>query len=348
MQKREQGNDQVKEMPKTRVPSALSRRTFGAAAVALALSTLPIATSAAQAQTYPNRPVRVILPFAAGGVADATARVVAEKLGDKLGQRFVVENFPGPGGMAAARTALSGSPDGYILAMLTNGTAVSVPLFKSLSFDPLKDFVPISNLGNFDFIFATGAESGIKSLADFLKASREKPGNLNVGTIAVGSTQNLSAELLKTTAKVDFQIVPYKTTPDLVIGTIRNDVQLMVDSYVAMKAPILDKKLVALASSGAVRSPVTPDLPTVKEAGGGDFEASSWNGLFAPAGTPNEVIQLLNKSIRDVLADGEIKQRLLELGIEAAPSTPEELSARLRSDIVKWGKVIEQAKIPKQ
>ncbi len=166
------GNDQVRETPKTRDPSALSCRALGAAAVAMALSALPMAASSAQAQTYPNRPVRVTLPFAAGGVADATARVVAEKLGDKLGQRFVVENQPGPGGMAAARTALSGPPDGYILAMLTNGTAVSVPLFKSLSFDPLKDFTPISNLGNFDFIFATGADSGFKSLADILKAAR--------------------------------------------------------------------------------------------------------------------------------------------------------------------------------
>ena len=329
------------------VPS-ISRRTFGAAAIAMALTTLPLASTAALAQNYPSRPVRVILPFAAGGVADATARVVAEKLGDKLGQRFVVENQPGPGGMAAARTALSGPPDGYILAMLTNGTAVSVPLFKNLSFDPVKDFVPISNLGNFDFIFATGSDSGFKTLADVLKASRDKPGTLNVGTIAVGSTQNLAGELLKTTANVDFQIIPYKTTPDLIIGTIRNDVQLMVDSYAAMKSPILDKKLIPLASSGAVRSPVTPDLMTVKEAGGGDFEASSWNGLFAPAGTPNDVIQTLNKGIREVLADAEVKQRLLDLGIEAAPSSPEELTARLRSDIAKWGKVIEQAKIPKQ
>jgi len=314
----------------------------------MALTTLPLASTAALAQNYPSRPVRVILPFAAGGVADATARVVAEKLGDKLGQRFVVENQPGPGGMAAARTALSGPPDGYILAMLTNGTAVSVPLFKNLSFDPVKDFVPISNLGNFDFIFATGSDSGFKTLADVLKASRDKPGTLNVGTIAVGSTQNLAGELLKTTANVDFQIIPYKTTPDLIIGTIRNDVQLMVDSYAAMKSPILDKKLIPLASSGAVRSPVTPDLMTVKEAGGGDFEASSWNGLFAPAGTPNDVIQTLNKGIREVLGDAEVKQRLLDLGIEAAPSSPEELTARLRSDIAKWGKVIEQAKIPKQ
>jgi len=322
-------------------------RRFVVGAIALAAGAAALAP-AARAQNYPDRPVRVVLPFAAGGVADATARVVAERLSDKLGQRFVIENTPGPGGMAAARAVLSAAKDGYTLAMLTNGTAVSVPLFKNLSFDPVKDFVPISNLGNFDFIFATGPESGFKTLADFIKAAKEKPGSVNVGTIAVGSTQNLSAELLKTTAGINFQIVPYKGTPDLIVGTIRNDVQLMVDSYAAMRSPLQDKKLIALGTSGAARSPVTPDYPTMKEGGAGDFDVSSWNALYAPAGTPDNVIQVLNKAIHEVLAEEAVKKRLLDLGIEAKPSTPQELAARMQADIAKWGKVIEDAKIAKQ
>ncbi|HWL03486.1 MAG TPA: tripartite tricarboxylate transporter substrate-binding protein [Xanthobacteraceae bacterium] len=323
------------------------RSVLGAAAMLAGVSLLAVAPGA-RAQSYPDRPVRVVLPFAAGGVADATARVVAEKLSDKLGQRFVIENTPGPGGMAAARAALSGGKDGYTLAMLTNGTAVSVPLFKNLSFDPAKDFTPISNLGNFDFIFATGLDSGFKTLGDFIKAAKEKPGSINVGTIAVGSTQNLSAELLKTTAGINFQIVPYKGTPDLIVGTIRNDVQLMVDSFAAMRSPLLDKKLMALGSSGAVRSPVTPDYPTMKEGGAGEFDVSSWNALYAPAGTPDSVIQTLNKAIREVLAEEEVKKRLMDLGIEAKASSPEELAARMQADIEKWGKVIKDAKIAQQ
>ena len=163
---------------------------------------------------YPDKSVRIVVPFAAGGVADITARIVAEKLGDRLGQRFYVENQPGAGGIAAARSVISSPPDGATLALLSNGTAVSVSLFKKLPFDPLKDFVPISSLGYFDFIFATSRQfTTFKTLADFVAAARAKPGTLNVGTINVGSTQNLSAELFKTAAGIDFTIIPYRARP---------------------------------------------------------------------------------------------------------------------------------------
>ena len=167
----------------------LTRRVFSAGLATAAIA--PWVQTSAWAQAYPNRPVRVVLPFAAGGVADVTARIVADKLGEKLGQRFVVENQPGPGGIAAARAVLTSPVDGHTLAMLTNGTAVSVPLFKSLPFDPLKEFTPISTLGLFDLVVVTNAETKFGTLADFLKAAREQPGKLNVGTIGVGSTQNL-------------------------------------------------------------------------------------------------------------------------------------------------------------
>ncbi len=332
---------------KTKIDTARRAMAKGLAFAAAAL-VIGLSASAAQAQGYPNKPVRLILPFGAGGVGDSTARIAAEKLGEKLGQRFVIENMPGPGGMAAARAVLSQPADGYTLALITNGTAISVPLFKALSFDPVKEFVPISNLGTFDFIFATGPDSGFKTLGDFIKAAKEKPGTLNVGTIAVGSSQNLSAELLKTTAGINFQIVPYRNTPDLLIGAIRNDVQVMVDAYAAMKGPMVDKKLIALGTSGGSRSAATPDMPSVKEGGGGDFDVVSWNGIFAPAGTPPEVIQILNKAIRESMADPAVKARLLDLGIDAKASSPEELAARLADDITKWRKVIEQAKIPQQ
>ncbi len=320
--------------------------------VLLALVTmlgLAIPQRATTAETrYPGKAVRIILPFAAGGVADITARVIAERLGAKLGSRFYIENQPGAGGIAAARTVISSPPDGHTLALLSNGTAVSVSLFKSLPYDPLRDFVPISSLGFFDFIFATNSDSEFKTLADFIAAAKAKPGALNVGTINVGSTQNLSAELFKTAAGIDFTIVPYRASPELLVSTMQGNLALMIDSYSSMKGNLIDNKIRALASSGAVRSEATPAIPTLRESGVADYDVVSWNALFAPKGTPPEVISTLNRTLREILAEPDVKKQLLELGIEAKASTPEEISARLKSDIDKWRAVIERAAIPKQ
>jgi tripartite-type tricarboxylate transporter receptor subunit TctC len=315
----------------------------------LALAIIAGAAVPAAAQpSYPNRPVRVILPFAAGGVADITARVVSERLGEKLGQRFIIENMPGAGGIAAARAVLAQAADGYTLALLSNGTAVSVPLFKSLPFDPLNDFVPISALGYFDFVIGTNADSEFKTMKEALAFAKANPGKLNVGTINIGSTQNLSAELLKSAAGVQFQIIPYRGTPEVIIATLRNDVNIMSDNYSAMKANLQDGKIRAIATTGTKRSPVLRDIPTVQESGVAGYDVVSWNALFAPKGTPPEVVDKLSVALKDVLAMGEIKERLLDLGIEAQWSTPDEIMGRLKSDIDKWGKVIEQAGIQKQ
>jgi tripartite-type tricarboxylate transporter receptor subunit TctC len=298
--------------------------------------------------SYPNRPVRIVLPLAAGGVGDTTARIIAEKLGGKLGQRFYVENQPGAGGIAAARTVISSPPDGYTLALLTNGTAISVSLFAKLPYDPLKDFVPISSLGFFDFIFCAGAATGFKTLADFIAAAKAKPGALNVGTINIGSTQNLSAELFKTAANIDFTIVPYRGTPEVEVSLLQGNIALMIDSYSAIKGNLADGKFRALASSGPGRSESTPDLATVQESGVANYDVVSWNALFAPARTPPEIVKTLNGALQDILADADLKKRLIALGIDARASTPEEIAGRLKSDIDKWRQVIEKAKIPKQ
>ena len=313
----------------------------------LALAIAVLVAGAAQAK-YPDKSVRIVVPFAAGGVADITARIIAEKLGDRLGQRFYVENQPGAGGIAAARSVISSPPDGATLALLSNGTAVSVSLFKKLPFDPLKDFVPISSLGYFDFIFATSANTTFKTLSDFVAAARAKPGTLNVGTINVGSTQNLSAELFKTAAGIDFTIIPYRGTPEIQVALLHGDVGLMIDSFSSMKGNLADGKLRALASSGGRRSEATPEIATVAESGVGNYDVVSWNALFAPAGTPPDIIKTLNDALREILADAGVKKKLIELGIEARASTPEEISGRLKSDIDKWGKVIDKAGIQKQ
>jgi tripartite-type tricarboxylate transporter receptor subunit TctC len=317
--------------------------------IVFAISLLVFALSALAAEaSYPDRSVRVVLPFAAGGVADITARIIAEKLGDKLGQRFYVENQPGAGGIAAARTVISSAPDGYTLALLSNGTAISVSLFKKLPFDPPKDFEPISSLGFFDFIFCTGADSEFKTLAEFIAAAKTKPGALNVGTINIGSSQNLSAELFKTAAGIDFTIVPYRATPEVGVSLLQGDIALMIDSYASVKGNLADRKFRALASSGPMRSESTPEIATVQEGGVANYEVVSWNALFAPAGTPPEIVNRLNGALQDILADADVKKRLLELGIVAKAGTPQEISARLKSDIDKWQKVIEKAGIQRQ
>lgn len=329
----------------------LERATMTRRQAALAITTAAMALAAggARAQAkYPDHPVRVILPFAAGGVADITARLVAEGLSKKFGQNFYIENNPGAGGISAARAALSGGKDGYTIAMLTNGTAISVPLFNHLPFDPLKDFTPISLIGTFETVFITAVSSNYKTLADFISAARAKPGALNIGTINVGSTQNLTAELFKSMAKIDVAIVPFRATPDVIVALLRGDVQMAIDFYAPLKPSLDSGQAHAVATGGVKRSPALPAIPTVQEGGVAGFEVVAWNGLYAPTGTPAAVIATLNGALHEVVADPALKKRALDLGIAAAGSTPAELDARMRSDISKWGNVIAQAHIPKQ
>jgi tripartite-type tricarboxylate transporter receptor subunit TctC len=325
----------------------VTRRAFSQATLAAAAAGAAPSRAFAQA-SYPTRPVRVILPFAAGGQADITSRLVAERLGEKLGQRFVIENQPGPGGIVAARSVLSAAPDGYTLGLATNGTSISVAIYNALPFDPVKDFVTISTLGYFDLVFATNSESPYRTLPDFIKAAREQPGKLNIGTIAIGSTQELGAELFKATAKLDAQIVPYRTTPDVIVGLFRNDIQLMVDFYAPMESALEQNRIRAVATSGMARTEYLSAVPVVSEAGVPGYEVTAWNGLFGPKGTPPAVVDLINRTVRDILAVPDIKNRFATLGITAKASTPEELKSRMQGDIGKWAAVIERAGIPKQ
>ena len=297
---------------------------------------------------YPERPVRIIVPAAVGGIPDVTTRLVGERLGSRLGQRFVVENVPGSGGAAAARTTLAAPADGYTLTLLTNATAISVPLFKRLPFDPLKDFVPISSIGYFDGVFVANAASGYKTLGDFLAAARAKPGALNIGTINVGSTQNLSAELLKSLAGANFVIIPFRTTPDAVTALMRNDVQMVVDFPAALRAGLAEHRLLPIAATGPVTAKSLGGVPTVAEAGVPGYEVKSWSALYAPAATPKIDIDVLNAALRQVLEDSELRKRVAELGIEARAGSAAEIDAQLRGDIDKWSRLITDAKIPKQ
>ena len=313
------------------------------AALMLALAPIHPAQAA-----WPEKPIKLVLPFGPGGVADVTSRIMADKLSNKFGQRVVVENIPGPGGIAAARSVAGAAPDGYTMALVTNGTAISVAAFKSLPFDPVKDFGMVSMVGTFDLVFVVNAASEYKTLGDFLKAAKAQPGKLNIGTIAVGGTQNLGGELFKSLGELNVQIVPYKNSPDIVVALLRNDVQMMVDFPPAVQGQIADKKLRILATSSPKASPLLPGVPTVDEAGVKGYEVISWNGVGVPKGTPKEVIDTMNKAMREVLALPELKEQFAKVGVVATASTPEELMARMTTDIKKWNDVIDKAGIPRK
>jgi tripartite-type tricarboxylate transporter receptor subunit TctC len=327
---------------------APTRRAFVTGSLAATAGASFWARRAVADVKYPERPIRVIVPSGAGSIADLTMRLVGDKLALTLGQRIGVENMPGAGGIAAARAALQAPADGYTIAVLTSNTAISVPLFKKLPFDPLKDFVPISSVGTFDCVFVSNAAADYKTMGDFLNGAHDKPGTLNIGTVNVGSTQHLSAELLKSMSGANFVIIPFRTPPETVQALLRNDVQLVVEFPTALQRALSDHKLRAVAATGPVSAHALGGIPTVAEAGVPGYEVTSWNALYAPAGTPNEHIEVLNAALHEVLADPEIKRRGADLGIDTRAGTPAEAEAKMRADIAKWDKLITDAKIPRQ
>ncbi len=307
-----------------------------------------VALQPAIAQVFPSKPLKIVVPFGAGGVADLTARTVAAKLAESLGHAVVIENKPGAGGVVAGDTVAKAEPDGHTLLLMSNGTAVSAGLFKSLPFDTVRDFAPISILGTFDIAIITPADSKFKTLGELLAYARANPGKLNLGSINIGSTQNLAAELFKTTSGADMQIVPFNGTP-AVITALRGG---QIDAALEILGPVLPqintKVLRALAVTGDKRAAVLPDVPTAKESGLPGFVASSWNALAAPAKTPKDVIARLNKEVAAALNNPDIKKKLHDLNVEANPSSPEQAVALLGSEIKRWGDVIVRAKVPTQ
>jgi tripartite-type tricarboxylate transporter receptor subunit TctC len=319
-------------------------------AIVAALSAAAMAgTSAARSQSdYPNRPVTLIVPYAAGGVADVGMRLIGGKLSSRLSQQFVVENRPGAGGIVAAQTGAAAAPDGYTLLMTGNNNAIAAALFKSLPYNILTDFASVSTAAFFDVLLVTRAGSPLHSVQDVISAAKANPGKLNIGTINPGSTQNLAAELFVSTAGIKAAIVPFRASPDMAGAVMRGDVDVAFEFYAAISGLLTDQKLVALASGGRSRTVYMPDVPTVMEAGIKDYEVTSWNGIAAPAGTAPDVIATLDQAMKDVIPDPDIQQRSNQMGMAMRSSTPEEMMARMKADIAKWGAVIEAAGIPKR
>lgn len=321
---------------------------FLAAVTSTVLAALLGMATAAHAQPLSSRAIKIVVPFGPGGVADLTVRTVAQKMAENMGQSVVIENKPGAGGVVAGDAVAKAEPDGHTLLLMSNGTAVSAGLFKSLPFDTARDFAPISTLGFFDIALVVPQNSPYKTLAELMAFARANPGKLNIGSINIGSTQNLSAELFKTAAAIDAQVVPFNGTP-AVITALRGG---QLDAAVEILSPMLPQinagAVRALAVFGSKRSVVLKDVPTAGQSGLAGFNVSSWNALAAPAKTPKEVIARLNREVLAALNAPDVAKRLLELNIDPTPSTPAQSADLLAAEIKRWADVIARAKIATQ
>ena len=302
----------------------------------------------ALAQGYPSKPVRIVLPFGPGGVADITTRTIAPKMSEGLGQQVVVENMPGAGGIRAAETVARAEPDGHTLLLLTNGNAVSQALFKSLPYDPVNDFAMISTVGFFSMVIVTGADSKAKTLQEAIAMAKANPGKMNIGTITPGGTQHLAGELFRSTAGIDALVVPHKTTGEVIIAARNGNVDLAVDFIAPLLSSIKAGALRPLAMTAGKRFPGLPDVPTAIEAGVGGYDVASWNALAAPGKVPRAVVERVHQELAKALAAPEVQKRFEELGVEPRISTPEFLREFFVSESKRWTRVVEAAKIPKQ
>ncbi len=302
------------------------------------------------AQTeFPSRTIRIVVPFGAGGVADLTARTVAQKMSEGLGQPILIENKPGAGGIVAAETVVKAEPDGHTLLLMSNGTAVSAGLFRKLPFDPRRDLMPVSLLGQFDLAVLVPEASPHKSLADLLAWGRAHPGQLNLGTINIGSTQHLAAELFRSQANLIAQIIPYNGTPAVINALRGGQIDAAVEILGPMKPQIQARAVRALAVMGDTRPADLPGVGLVSsQAGLSSFQVASWNALAAPARTPAAVIARLNAEAQKALSHPDVKRRLADLNVSARHSSPEQLGRLLDAEIVRWSDVIQKAGIARQ
>jgi tripartite-type tricarboxylate transporter receptor subunit TctC len=281
-------------------------------------------------------------------VADLTARAVGQGLTQRLGQPVVVENRPGAGGIVAGQALVASPADGSTLMVATNANAISKSLFRTLPFDPIRDFAPVGLMGTFAIAILVAPNSPIRDVAGLVAALKRDPAKANIGTISVGSTQNLAAELFKTAAGLDTVTVPFNGTPNLLTSLLRNDVVAGFEIVAPLMGQIRDGSLRAIAVTSAARAANLPEVPTLREAGLADFDVTSWNALVAPAKTPPEVIARINAELNAVLADAAIRKQLLDAGVEAQGGTAAALGTRLETEAEKWRVVIEKAGIEKQ
>jgi tripartite-type tricarboxylate transporter receptor subunit TctC len=311
------------------------------------LALLPLGlTAAARAQApWPERPITLVVPFGPGGIADLTARTVAQAMSTALKVPMIIDNKPSAGSIVGSAAVAQAAPDGYTLLLMSNANAVSASLFRKLPFDVQKDFAPVGTLGVFDLALFVAADSKLKSVRELVGEAKARPGKLSIGTIAVGSTQNLSAELFKARTGIDALIVPYKGTPAVLTALRAGEIDAAFEILGPMLPQLQAKVIRTLAVTSDRRFAALPDVPTMREAGVSDYEVASWNALAAPAKTPLAVIERLNAAANEALRSPAVQERLLALGVRAQGGTPQQLQALLAREVRHWGEVIRAAKI---
>ena len=323
---------------------ATRRFALGSIASAVVLGAGLLGGTSALAQAYPTKPVTIIVPFAAGGTTDILARIIGQALTAELGQSVVVDNRAGAGGNIGGQAAAKATPDGHTLFMGTVGThAINASLYKKMPFDPVKDFAPLTRVANVPNLLVANPAQPYKSVKDLIAYAKANPGKVNFGSSGNGSSIHLSGELFKSLAKVDMQHVPYKGSAPAVTDLLGNQIGIMFDNMPSAIQHVRSGKLAPLAVTTAKRSPELPNVPTIAEAGVPGYEATSWFGMFAPAGTPAPVLAKLNAAIVKVLAQPDVKKKINEQGAEVYSETPEQFAAFIQAESVKWGKVVKES-----
>ena len=308
---------------------------------------LALASGVASAQGYPSKPIRLVVPFGPGGVGDLTARVVAQKMSEKMGQQVIIDNRPSAGGIVAAELVAKSEPDGYTLMLLNNTNAVSAAMFKKLPYNTLRDFATVTTIGAFSLGLLVAPNAPVKSAKDLIALAQSSAGKMNVGTISIGSTQYLSSELFKSMAGLDYTTVPFTNTAG-VIGAVRGgDVAAAFEFLPPVLGLVRSKTLRAIAVSSKNRFTPLPDVPTLAESGLPGYEVLSWNGIGVAAKTPRTLIDRLNKEVHDAVNSPQVTQRFLELGVERNLNTPEGMRRSVTAEIAKWNALIDKARIPR-
>ena len=312
-------------------------------ALALLAIVLMAGGTDASAQSYPSKPVRMIVPFGAGGPADVYARVLAQHLQETLKQNFVVENRPGAGAIIGTDAVAKSAPDGYTLLVMSNTHTTNESLIPTRPYQLMRDFVPVSPINESDVMMVVNPGTGVKNLKEFIALAKSKPGELNYASSGPGTPYHMAAELFKAMTGTNIVHVPHKTSGDMRTSVLGGHVQMMFDAITVLAPNVQEGKVVALGTSGKTRSSVMPEIPTIAEAGVPGYESTIWLGVMAPAKTPQAIIDALNTEIRKIMARPDVKEVWAKQGATPMPMTPAEFDTYLRADIDKWAKVVNLA-----
>ena len=337
---------QMRVQSRYRPMSARLKSPVQLVAILISIASSAAAVDFARADEYPSRPIHLIVPFAAGGSADSTARVLATRIGKALGQSLVVENRGGAGAIIGTEFVKKAEPDGYTLLLGQSGPFSANPaVYKNLPYDPVKDFAPVCLTTTYPYVMVVNASLGVKTLKEFVALANSKPGALNYGTTGVGASNHLVTELFAGRAGIKMTHIPYRGTSLAVTDLLAGQVQMVFSDPISALQYVKSGALIALAVTSRDRSPVAPDVPTIAESGYPDFDAIAWHGILAPAHTPPAIVARLNAEIVKALNDPDTRTLLEQQAIQIVGSSPEAFADFIKQDIAIWKEVADQARI---